>query len=429
MTRNHWNSGYITTFLFSIIIPIIILFLWGEGQCAHAQEWEAEEGEIAIGDLEEEGTPEEGEIVIGDPEEGGEAEEESVTDILEAVGPIDSDEIQRVMDELQIGGGRSFDGYVRELATEGGGVSFRGLVQDVLSAAGNELAGNRNTMARLLLIAVVAAVFANFTKIFHGKQMSETGFYVTYMLLFTILITSFLSITAVAQNALQDLQGFMKALIPAYLVALAYTVGASTSTVFYQATMFLIAIVDTVLIGVVIPAVRVFFVLSLTNHLLREERFSKMMELIMNVITWGLKTLLGLVVGFHTIQGLVVPALDGVKRSTITKVVGSVPGLGGLFGTAAETVVGAGLLVKNAIGVAGLVVIVSLCAVPLAKLLVYTLTYRLSAAIVQPISDKRILACIGATADSAKLLLLTVLVGAVMFLFSITIVTAMTGRL
>ena len=94
----------------------------------------------------------------------------------------------------------------------------------------------------------------------------------------------------------------------------------------------------------------------------------------------------------------------------------------------AETVIGAGMLLKNAIGVAGLVVIIIICAVPIIQLIVVTLIYKFSGAALQPISDKRIIECISASAKSAEMLLQCVIVGAILFLLSITIVAISTGK-
>jgi stage III sporulation protein AE len=100
--------------------------------------------------------------------------------------------------------------------------------------------------------------------------------------------------------------------------------------------------------------------------------------------------------------------------------------VGNVLGGVAESIIGAGVLLKNAVGVAGVIVILIICAVPIIKLVVTALIYRISCAAVQPISDKRMLNCVSASAEAAGLLLQTVFVGAVLFLLTITIVAATT---
>ena len=105
-----------------------------------------------------------------------------------------------------------------------------------------------------------------------------------------------------------------------------------------------------------------------------------------------------------------------------------IPGIGGIFSGVAETVLGAGTLLKNSIGVAGLVAIVVLCAIPIVKLIIYVLIYKLVAAAIQPISDKRIVNCVSASAEASSLLLQTVFVAAILFEIVITIVAVSTMR-
>jgi len=133
------------------------------------------------------------------------------------------------------------------------------------------------------------------------------------------------------------------------------------------------------------------------------------------------------VVGFSAIKGLIVPVADQVKRSALYKASEAIPGVGDALGGVTTTILGAGILLKNAIGVTGLIVIITICAVPFIKLLMITAVYKVGGAALQPISDKRFIECISASSKSAALLLQAVFVGAVLFLLAITIVAVTTG--
>jgi stage III sporulation protein AE len=88
---------------------------------------------------------------------------------------------------------------------------------------------------------------------------------------------------------------------------------------------------------------------------------------------------------------------------------------------------GAGTLIKNAIGVTGLVVIVLICVIPLIKLIITMLIYKVGVAIVQPISDKRVITCISGAANAAGLLVYVVSIAAVLFMVTIAILAATTS--
>lgn len=340
---------------------------------------------------------------------------------------FDYSEIQQVIDDvLSTEENINFEDYVVNLVTSKNNFSIEQIGKDIKDGVIKEIKDNIGTLTSLISIAVIAAVFTNFSHAFQNNQVAETGFYVAYLLLFSVLTVSFITAANLAADTLSAVLTFMKALVPAYFLSVAFSSSAGTSIVYYEATLFLITFVDVLLIKLVIPMINIYLIVSMANNLSKEDLLSKLAELISVVIKWSLKSLLALVVGFNAIQGLILPVADRIKKSTLLKAAGAIPGVGDVFGSVTESILGAGILLKNAIGVAGVVVIIIICAVPIIKLTVTALIYRISCAAVQPISDKRMLNCVNATAEAAGLLLQTVCVGAVLFLLTITIVAATT---
>lgn len=83
-------------------------------------------------------------------------------------------------------------------------------------------------------------------------------------------------------------------------------------------------------------------------------------------------------------------------------------------------------MVKNAVGVAGVIAVFLLCAVPLLKLLFWQFGYQLVAAVVQPVSEPRVIRCLGAIKESLALLVRAVAFGAMLFIASILVISSMT---
>lgn len=340
---------------------------------------------------------------------------------------FDYNEIQQVIDDvLGSDDHMNFEEYVTSLISGNKKFSIQQIGNDIKDAVINEIKDNMGTFTSLISIAVIAAVFTNFSYAFQNTQVAETGFYVAYLLLFSVLTASFISASTLAANTITAVLNFMKALVPAYFLSVAFVSSAGTSMVYYQVTLFLITFVDILLIKLIIPMINIYLIISMANNLSKEDLLSKLTDLLSIVIKWLLKTLVGFVVGFNAIQGLILPVADSIKKSALLKLAGAIPGVGDVLGSVTESVFGAGVLLKNAIGVAGVIVIITICALPIIKLAITTLIYRVSSAAVQPISDKRMLNCIIASADAAALLLQTVLVGAVLFLLTITIIAATT---
>ena len=287
---------------------------------------------------------------------------------------------------------------------------------------------NRKTFLRLILFGILSGVFLNFSSTMYEKQMGETGFQIIYFLVVTIMVTGFFSVTQVAGDVLADIIQFMNALIPSFSVALTWSSGSATSMAFYQTALLAIGVAENVLIRVFVPMVQVYFLVSIMNPL-ADWRFTKFASLLRGLVRIGTKTLLAILIGHQGIQGLIMPALDGVKRSTVFRTASSLPGVGNLFGGVTDTVIGTGVLIKSAIGVGGLIAVCVICIAPILKLGVFTVVYRGLAAFAQPVTDRRIVSVFQSTADSGRLLLHIVFMTAVMFLVTLTIIIAATNRI
>ncbi len=341
---------------------------------------------------------------------------------------MDYNEIQSVIDDiLGTGNNFSFSDYISKLLQGEESFSVSSIGSELLRSVKGEIKANLDTLASLITISLIAALLTNFSTAFKNNQVAETGFYVTYLLLFGLLVSSFIIASRVASDTIGAILDFMRALIPTYLMTVAFTSGATTSVVFYEAALGLIMLVDFILIKLVIPMIDFYLVIMLANNLSKEDMLSRLADLIALGVSWMLKSLLALVVGFSAIKGLIVPVVDQVKRSALYKASEAIPGIGDALGSVTETILGAGVILKNSVGVTGLVVIIIISAVPFLKLAVITVIYKVSSAALQPVSDKRFIECISASAKSTALLLQTVFVGAVLFMLAITIVAVTTG--
>ena len=342
---------------------------------------------------------------------------------------INYDDIQEVIDNIMDReDAMDFGDYVGKLMSGEEAFSLSAIGNKLVQSISGEFKAHITTFGRLISIALIAAIFTNLSMAFKYHQVSETGYYVTYLLLFGLLISSFISASHIASTVIREILDFMKALVPAYFMSVAFCSGSLSSFTFYKVALILITLVDFIIIKVLIPMVNFYLIIVLANNLSKEDMLSKLAGLLELIIKWTLRSLLAAVIGFQAIQGLIVPVADQVKRSTVFKASSALPGVGNAIGSVAETVIGAGILLKNAIGVAGLVVIIVICSIPMVQLTVVTLIYRFSCAALQPISDKRIIECISASAKSAEMLLQCVLVGAILFLLTITIVAISTGK-
>lgn len=334
------------------------------------------------------------------------------------------DEIQEGLQEFLSPEQFSFSETVRGFLD--GSIPFsldelRQLVTDVLL---HEVAVQKKLMLQILAISFSCAVFSIFVKAFENSQIAEISFYAMYLLISVLLMQSFLALGDLVEETCGAIYGFMKLLLPAYLLVVVLSAGTVTALGFYEITVLAMNLLQIFIIRIVLPAVHFYLVLLILNQMSKEDYFSKFADLVRTAAAWGLKTMLGVVVGLQAVQCLVSPAVDALKNSALSRLAKAIPGLGTTIDAAAETVTGSAVIIKNAVGAAGILALLAICLLPVLKLAVSIGLLRLTGALMQPVSDKRLVESVSSVADGAALLLQTLFCSLSVFLISLAMITA-----
>ncbi|MCH5273392.1 MAG: stage III sporulation protein AE [Lachnospiraceae bacterium] len=279
----------------------------------------------------------------------------------------------------------------------------------------------------MILVAVVAAVFYILSKTGKQGQAAQTGFFVAYLLIVAGTFQIYETSRAIVSETLTALIDFMMVLLPTYCTGVAIAAGGLSASVFYQAAMFGITVVSLVLRNLILPVVGLYFTLSILNRILEEDFLSKLADLFYSIAETLMKISVAAVLGIGAIQGIIAPAADAVKRSAVIKTAGAIPVVGDLLDGTTQTVMAAGILLKNTIGAAGAVFVFLICLSPMVRVGIANVSLRFGAAVLQPISDKRITDCLGYAAKAHRLLVKLLLYTMLLFLLTILFIAILTG--
>lgn len=308
---------------------------------------------------------------------------------------------------------------------------FSGLVQQVgellRQGAVSGLNSNGKALRQVILTALFGALLSRFSEAFSKNGIGETGFYVTYLLLTSLLLGAFLSTKELGEELIRHMLQFMQVLIPVFFVAVAYAGGSVTALAFYQMVLLVIAAVQWLFLVILLPLIQVYVCLQLVNSLSQEDFLSKAAELLETILEWSMRTLLGVVIGIHMIQGLVLPMVDSVKSAALRRAVSAIPWVGKGGEAVAQVLLGSGALIKNAIGMAALVVLVMICIIPVVKLGLIALLYQAAAAMLQPAADARLVESILAVSSGTRLVMRLVIHTLVLFMLTLAIICAVSN--
>ncbi len=315
------------------------------------------------------------------------------------------EEIQQMIDQMLGEDTFSLVQAVQDLMSGREALDRERVLEMVWKVFFSQFVRQKDLVLQALLLVLLAALFTNFSQIFDRGQVGEIGFYIVYLLLFTLLLNGFYSLSRQLEERIAGLLGLMKGLAPAYYLAVAASSGVTSAAMFYQMVLLLVGVAQWAILAFVLPCTGLYVLLEMVNGLSKEEVVSKLADLFRTLVEWALKTIMGGVVGMQVIRGLVAPVIDAWKRTALGKTASAIPGVGNALNAVTEIVLASAVLVRNCLGVAFVLILLIWGLAPLIQYSVCALLYRLAAALAQPISDKRLVGCLSVMGEGCGLLL------------------------
>lgn len=198
----------------------------------------------------------------------------------------------------------------------------------------------------------------------------------------SILLSSTNALIHLASATIQELGEYGKLLLPVMTAAMAAQGGAATSTALYAGTAAFDLILSTLISRCLLPMVYLFLALSVSAGAAGQDLLKKLRDLIRQLVSWILKTLLTVFTTYMGITGVISGTTDAVAlkaaKMTISTVV---PVVGGILSDASETILVSAGLVKNTAGIYGILAILAVFLSPFLTIGVHYLLMKLTAAL------------------------------------------------
>jgi len=287
----------------------------------------------------------------------------------------------------------------------------------------HELLYSGKLLVTIVLLTVFTMLLETMQNAFERNAVSKVAYAVAYMVLIILAVNSFRTATSYAGDAISSMVQFMLAMVPLLLTLLAATGGAVSVAVLHPLIVFMIHTVGTFIHLIVFPLLFFSAILHLVSAITEKYKVTQLANLLRNVGVGVLGILLTLFLGVLSVQGATGAVADGVALRTAKFVTGNfVPVVGRMFSDAADTVMSASLLVKNAVGLAGVIILLFLCAFPALKILTLAMIYNVAGAVMQPLGDTPIVHCLQTIGKTLIYVFAALASVGLMFFLAVTII-------
>ena len=311
-----------------------------------------------------------------------------------------------------------------EMVMPGGeGLKLTTVLAGLLRYVLHEVLYNGKLLVTIVILTVFSMMLETMQTAFERNAVSKVAYSITYMVMIVLAVNSFNVAIGYARDAITGMIQFMMAMVPLLLTLLATMGSVVTVSVLHPVIIFMIHVVGAIIYTVVFPLLFFSAVLHIVSAISDKFKVTQLANVLRNLSVGLMGVMLTVFLGVISVQGATGSVTDGVTMRTAKFITGNfVPVIGRTFSDAADTVVSASLLVKNAIGIAGVVILLFLCAFPAIKILTLALIYNISAAIMQPLGDSPIVNCLQTIGKTLIYVFAAVAAVGLMFFLAITII-------
>lgn len=280
------------------------------------------------------------------------------------------------------------------------------LLKKILNILGKEVTTNIKSLVSILAIILIHSILKSISESLENNNISKLIYYVQYILIVTVIMSNFTDIIKLVQDTTGNLIGFMNALVPLLITLMMYTGSITTSSVVEPIILFMINFIGNIIQNLIIPFVLVLTSLVIISKISDKVHIDKLSKFFKSGIVWFLGIVLTVFVGVVSLEGTLSSSVDGITAKTTKAVVSSaIPVVGKILGDAVDTVLGCGIVLKNAVGLVGVVIVIGICIMPILKLFVLSVSYKLLSTVVQPIADEKIIDLLEQIGDIFKIFL------------------------
>lgn len=316
-----------------------------------------------------------------------------------------------------------FHETLRKIAQGEMTLSFDEMMQLLLSRFATAWTGSLWRITRLCAPAVIWGILRRLS----GRS-AEVGQMVCSLLVCVFLAQDLSEHTQLCLVTMERMSSAMQGLFPLLLTMMAAVGGSAGSALVQPAVVTAASSMTGLIRHVTVPLTAGAAVLTMLCYMGEGIRVSRLAKMARQMASWSLGVCFTVFIGVLTTRGVTAAAVDGVTIRTAKYAMDNlIPVVGGLFADTVDALIGSGMLVQSALGVTGLILIVSLCIGPMCQTLASAVLYKLTAALMQPVSEGQLADCIHEFSELLMLLFIIQLCAAAMFLMLIAQLIAVSG--
>ena len=272
-------------------------------------------------------------------------------------------------------------------------------------------------IASIIAVSILGGMIANLKPQTNGKSIGNVVHFVTYGVVIVFIGVVLVELISLTTSTLNGMKSMMDGIFP-ILLTLLTAVGGSVSVSLYQPAIAMLGNIFIYLITYFLMPLFIFSIIfSIVGNLSNNVKLDKFVSFLQGTFKWVIGLLFTVFLGFITIQGISASAVDGLSIRTAKYTIKSyIPIVGGYVSDGLSIVLASSMLIKNAVGTAGLLLVLFATISPILSLVLFMLSLKFMAGIIEPVGDKKIANFVSDISKSMTMLIALIVAVAFMYM-------------
>lgn len=347
--------------------------------------------------------------------------------IDEQLGQLDLEELEAYLKELETENGNffqySFYGEVKKILNGEMNVNYDDLLSALFGTLFSSVYELMPTFLSVIAIAVFCGIFNAGKGDFLSDEIKNLIFFVCFSFVVLLLINVVFALIENTKNAIENIAKFNEIMSPVIFTLMAASGGAVSVSVYQPAVAFLSNGIVRIILNAVLPLSTLMMVFSVVSNLSLTTKLNRFIEFFGSLNKWLIGVSFTVFTFFLSVQGITAGGIDGISlRATKYAISNSVPIVGGYLKDGVDLVIAGSVLIKNAIGVVGIVAVFFVIVSPLLCIVSFQLLLKLTAAVIEPIGDGRLSGFCASLSKNVNYLTASLLSVGLMLFLTITLI-------
>lgn len=330
--------------------------------------------------------------------------------------------------EVTLSGEEIYNNAVNEIISGKMDLNPIRLINLLIKSIFSEISETEGILKSILLIATASGLLRIISDSFGESGSADAAFFACFLLMAVSCVEIFSKTVGYGVEIIHTLCDFITKFEPLFIGMLVSCGAVTQAAAFHPVITSGVYILTLFIDKCILPLTYFSAALAIVNNIGNHIEIGTLNKLINSASRWLLSGVLTLFSAVLALYGFGTSAFGTVTAKGIKFAVGSlVPVVGGLLSDTVDNVLAGTNLLKNSVGTAGMIAIISTVFVPSLKIWVMMMLLKITAAVIEPFSDKRITNLMLAVGDAVNMIFSMVITSGMLFVISIGIILASTG--